>query len=95
MRMNIALQVDATPDPTVRVDEIAKAARIYCETAGIYPAEAVMMLLCAAARVCSDLAQDKGVVSDVLAAALASAVSCAHDIEMLKRQQSQINRLMN
>lgn len=95
MRMSITLHIDATPNPTVRVDEIAKTARVYCETAGIDPAESVMMLLCAAARVCSDLAQDKDSVPSLLVTALASAVSCAADIEWLSRQQDQINHSIN
>lgn len=90
MRMHMTMQIDGGPDPQVRVDEMVKVAKIYADTAGVDQGDAVMMLLCAAARIYIDLTlQSADPLPPALLTALINAVACARDMVLTKSQEPQ------
>lgn len=82
--MAVEVLVDASSDPTTRVLAMETVAREYCKSAGLDPAEAVMMLLCAATVIHQRFAKQPSAVADGMSDALGNAIIAATQIKGLR-----------
>lgn len=82
--LQITVEVDGGEDPTERVLAMEQIARRYCEDAGLDPAEAIMMLLSAAARIHIARAKNPGRAPEALAHALTHAITAVSSIKGLR-----------
>lgn len=82
--LQVTVEVDGSSDPTQRVLAMEEIARRYCKEAELDPAEAVMMLLGAAARIHIAYAKNPGRAPEGLAVALTHAITAVSSIKGLR-----------
>lgn len=82
--LQITVEVDGGADPTQRVLAMEEIARTYSKNAGLDPAEAVMMLLGAAARIHIAYAKNPARAPEGLAVALTHAITAVSSIKGLR-----------